>query len=493
MEMFNPEPNPGLRQADFHKVCDNGFGDRYNGYAYSMAWFKDRLYVGTSRANLCLLKFAMPFVTMDFWPVECPYPNYTPEFEHNCARGEIWAYNPPLDEWERVYQAPLITDAEEVEFSRDLGYRGMVVFQGESDPESALYVSTWSRSRGDGPDILRSEDGKNFVTTPKPRFKTQGKEITVTAIRSLVPFKGKLYTAPVGAAKGNVNASGISLVYETRDPAKGEWRCVNEPGFGGLPDVATIYEMAVLGDYLYAGTGGMSGFQIWRTQAEGEPPYHWEKVLTNGAGRGALNQGAASMIAFKDALYIGTGIQNGGYDHRNKIGPGASEIVRLYLDNSWDIVVGNPRDNKHSLSGLYAGFNNFFCGYLWRMGIHDGWLYAGTMDWSLILQYTKLEERPLKAAHLIAAGGVENFVQYQGGCELWRTYDGENWLPVTRRGFDNPYNYGIRNIVSTPYGLFIGTANPFGPKVAIKTPKKWEWTYEDNPRGGLEIWQGVIN
>jgi hypothetical protein len=69
----------------------------------------------------------------------------------------------------------------------------------------------------------------------------------------------------------------------------------------------------------------------------------------------ALNQEAVSMIGFADALYIGTGIQNGGYDWRNKIGPAAAEIIRLNPDGSWDIVVGNPRLGKQPVSGLFAG------------------------------------------------------------------------------------------------------------------------------------------
>ena len=61
-------------------------------------------------------------------------------------------------------------------------------------------------------------------------------------------------------------------------------------------------------------------------------------------------------------------------------------------------------------------------------------------------------------------------------------------MPVTRQCFGNPYNIGIRNLVSTPHGLFVGTANFFGPRVAV--PHGSEWVYEDNPRGGLEVWQG---
>ena len=91
---FPPEPHAGLRENDFRKICVNGFGDGYNAYAYSMAWFGEHLFVDTSRANLNLLKMAMPFVRIDMWPVECLHTNYA-EFEHEAARGEIWCYHPP--------------------------------------------------------------------------------------------------------------------------------------------------------------------------------------------------------------------------------------------------------------------------------------------------------------------------------------------------------------------------------------------------------------
>ena len=103
------EPGPGLRKRDFRKICANGFGDGHNAYAYSMAWFQDHIYVGTSRANLQLLKLAMPFVHMDVWPVEVSDANYTPRFEHVAARGEIWRYHPPSAKWSRVFRAPLVT------------------------------------------------------------------------------------------------------------------------------------------------------------------------------------------------------------------------------------------------------------------------------------------------------------------------------------------------------------------------------------------------
>jgi hypothetical protein len=54
--------------------------------------------------------------------------------------------------------------------------------------------------------------------------------------------------------------------------------------------------------------------------------------MDGGAGRGALNQGAVAMQAFRGSLHIGTGIQNGDFDWKNNIGPAAAEIVRLEAD-----------------------------------------------------------------------------------------------------------------------------------------------------------------
>ena len=54
---------------------------------------------------------------------------------------------------------------------------------------------------------------------------------------------------------------------------------------------------------------------------------------------------------------------------------------------------------------------------------------------------------------------------------------------MTKNGFDNFYNYGIRTIVSNGKRLFIGTANPFGPKI-------WNFDscgYEMNMLSGAEV------
>ena len=486
---FDPAPKPGLKFENFSPICENGFGDGHNNFAQAMTWFKGHLYVGTTRSNFCMLKL-QKFVEewkLAIWPVDCP--DDVDGLYKLDRRAQIWRYDPVDQNWQQTMRSPLVMGSTGEDVPRDIAYRAMTVFQGESDAEPALYVANTSPGlRGPAALILRSEDGENFA--PASEYGILG--FPITSIRVLVPFKGRLFTSPTGAKGGQPNISGIPVVYESRDPAKGEWQAASLPGFGD-PENKGIFTLCPLNDQLYAGTLNCQGLQIWRTDCAGNPPYQWTKVLEQGAYRGPLNQLALSMVVFNDALYVGTGILNGGQDMENRIGPAAAELFRIFPDNSWDLIVGTPRDTPHGrkepLSSYRPGFENFSNGYFWSMAVHDGWLYLGTANIiSLMLSWCSLDQQPDRLRRLVEQVGIDNIIKNQSGFELWRSRDGENWLPVTRQGFGNPYNIGLRTMTSTPYGLFVGTANPFGPRVAVKQNE--EWIYTDNPRGGLEVWLG---
>jgi hypothetical protein len=485
---IEPAPKPGLKREDFSKICENGFGDGHNSHAHSMTWWKDHLYVGTTRSLLCALKVHKYIGewNLETWPIECP-DDVDGLYKLVDRRAQIWRYNPTTQEWHQVMQAPMVMGSEGEEVPRDIGYRCMTVFQGESDAQPALYVVTTAPGRGPGALILRSEDGENF--TPASDYGILG--LPITSIRFAVPFKGKLFTSPNATRGSRHNTSDFPIVYESRDPGKRQWQAASLSGFGD-PHNEAVFMVCPFRDQLYAGTFNCSGFQIWRTDCVGDPPYQWTKIIDQGAYRGSLNQIAASMIVFNDALYVGTAIQNGGYDITNRIGPAPSELIRILPDDSWELVVGTPRDTpdgrKEPISSYQPGFGNFFNGYFWCMEVHDGWLYLGTCNGSVMLTWAAVDKMQDRAHRFVEEIGIDNIVKNQSGFELWRTRDGENWLPVDRKGFGNPYNVGVRNIVSTPNGLFIGTANLFGPRVAIK--QNAEWIYTDNPRGGLEVWLG---
>jgi len=483
------QARPGLGAKDFRRIARNGFGDALNSYPHSMTWFRNRLYVGTTRSNLCLFKVSKISKKLDRWPVECPDYVYDQDM-----RAQIWTFDPaqadPAVEnsgWRLNACAPWI-DANGERLPRELGYRAMCVFQGESDPEPHLYVSTYTPARGQGTRILRSADGEAFEEIPMP----EGFGPKVITLRLIVPFKGRLFTSPTGSAGGNVNAMGNATIYASRDPATGGWEAVNLPGFGDRDNLG-VFEMVAAGEWLYAGTGNLRGYQIWRTRAEGPAPYDWECVVREGAWRGPLNQGVASFTVHDGLVYAGSGIQHGGIDRANGVGPAGPELIRIHESGRWDLVVGTQRDTpdgtKVPLSGYSPGFNNLFNGYFWQMESHDGWIYVGTFDWTVMLRYSERFAWPQPFLRMLDRYGMEKLISLRGGAELYRSRDGENWLPVTTQGFGNSYNYGIRTLQSTPHGLAVGFVNPFGPRVGVDVGDKFE--YIDNPDGGLEVWLGA--
>ncbi len=473
-----------LGEADFRLTAPSGFGDGWNHYAHSTAWFEGRLYVGTTRAQMAFMQRTTPPPKLVPWPIKCP-----PNLDTIERRAEIWQYTPATESWVRVFQSPYIKGPGGADVARYVGYRGMSVFQGSTDSKPVLYVSTWSPRFGGTAQLLRSEDGANFEIVPRPPWNE-----SVRAFRVLQPFQGRLHTSPTaaGVAVGKVQDSVGSdpTIYGADDLRSDSWKATSASGFGN-PGNMTVFEMAEFNDHLYAATVNVKGFELWKTRG-GKPPYQWTRVLEQGAFRGPFNEVGGSLCVFNGALYIGSGVLNGGYHRAAGVGPAATELLRVWPDDSWDIVMGEarmtPQGLKYPLSGYSCGFDNMFNGYVWRMCEHDGHLYAGTFCWANLLPYVPNQAWPDDVIALIKRWSMEKLVQRYGGFELWRTADGVHWLPVTRTGFNNPYNWGARTLTSTPHGLFVATANPYGPDVAVKRDGKWQ--YVPNPRGGCEVWLG---
>lgn len=494
-------PVRALAGADFRCVANNGFGDGANSYAYSAVWFNGGLYIGSNRHIVPMLVMRSPFKL----PFESPPVVIPREWTELDLRGQVWRYDVQRGAWTRVYHAPLVPGLEERMIPQAFGFRGMTVFKGTSDAQAAIYtVPAVGRMALQGV-TLRSGDGTSFSVLPAPTV--PGVDEEFGSFRAMTAFKDQLFVAP-SASRPNAkavsaetargvytslaNTARQSAVLVSSDPASGEWALSSLPVFGDSTN-ASIIDMAVCGDFLYVGTlNVLHGFQLWRTAADTPPPHRWELVLDRGADRGAYNQAVLSMTEFQGDLYIGTCIQNGGFDRVYQIGPAAGEVLRVRPDGSWDLVVGDPRMTRQGLkvptSGLRSGFNNPLACYIWRMCAHDGAIYVGTCDNSSFVPFSSSATLPEHVRRQLDPESLERFMERLGGCELWRSTDGDNWMPVTRNGFGNRYNLGIRALVSTPHGLFAGTANPFGPQVAVRSGDGWK--YQHNPRGGLEVWQG---
>ena len=485
------QAGPGLTAHSFRKVSLNGFGDPYNSYPHSMTWFRDHLYVGTSRATLAYRGRQRAEDHPDWlgaiWPVKIPKGIWDIDL-----RAEIWRYHPPTNRWSKMFTSPLVEGMDGAEVPLSVAFRAMTSFQGLSDSAPAIYAPTMATHQTTSAVMLRSVDGVNFeigteegLGFPDP-YKPRG-------VRAIATFKGRLFIAPsVARKRKSYNFPEFMVIFSSADPATAKWHLSCEPHFGN-PNNLSVFEMIEFNGYLYAGTMNVNeGFQVWKTDAEGEPPYRWRKVLSHGAHRGKLNQGAITLQPFRGCLYVGTGIQEGGYDRHNNVGPAAMELIRINPDDSWDIIVGEPRLTpdgfKVPLSGLGPGFGKLTAGYLWSMCGHEGWLYVGTLDWLMGIRYGKRDLWPEQLRRMLPRKRLEQLIDKFGGFDLWRSRDGCNWIPITQNGFGNPFNVGARTMMSTPHGLFIGAANPFAPDVAVQRVAGWK--YETNPRGGTEILLG---
>lgn len=480
-----------LSRRDFRKIAPNGFGDGYNSYPHSMTWFKNHLYLGITRATLIARGYHRsvyyPETIGEIWPVRIPK-NLHSEVD---LGAQIWQYNPSSGILNRVYVSPRVKGKDGFDVPVSVSFRAMTLFQGKSDEQQAMYVPTFATFQRPETQMLRSTDGINFDFVSEPGL---GLPNPPRALRAFVPFNGRLFMSPsMGQKQWQHNIADEMIILDSPDPANGGWRVSCEPYFGNKNNI-TVFHMAVFKDHLYAGTMNVNeGFQVWKTDAEGNPPYKWKKILTHGAYRGKFNQGVATLCPFKDHLYVGTGVQYGGFDIENNIGPVQMELIRIGEDDSWDLVAGEPRRTpegfKTPLSGKGPGFGDPFAGYAWSMCEHDGWLYLGTECWGTFLRYTSMGDQwPEWLKKMFDSKKIGKIVQNFGGCDIWRSKDGIRWEPVSLNGFGNCFNFGVRSMASTPYGLFIGFANGFGPEVAVK--RATGWNFENNSNGGMEIWLG---
>lgn len=445
-----PEDLGFVQNVGDDAILGNGFGDRQNSSPWSMQWWKGHLYVGTARSWNCVAAATADRATgsgffTPSWPdVECAEtPQDLP------LRGEIWRYNPQTKVWQRVFQSPQdipIPEHPGKLAPRDMGFRGMAVFT-ESDGTEALYVAGVSSRSINGDDlppprILRSVDGVNFEPIPQdpgtflaelPVEADDSSLILGRSFRDMIVYKDRLYVTVS-------DLRGVGVLIESADPAAGNdsFRQVSPPSM-------KVWGLQVFNDSLYFGLENENGYLVVKTDASGEPPYNFTAIVTNGGyKRGRRSEGALSMYPFKGSLYVGT--------------DRPTELIRINEDDSWDLIIGDPRvvpfqGLKTPLSGLGQAAGNYFNGHFWRMQAHDGKLYVTTWDWSIELR---------------GFGQLHELTKQENGFDILVTEDGEHWQFVTKSGFGDGFNYGGRTMASTPYGLFVGAANPYY---------------------GLEIWQ----
>ena len=434
---------PALVSSDFSMAAPQGFGDRQNSWPWSMEWFNGNLYVGTLRSADCIFTLGN----------QQTYP--PTDSDVSCAanpldlalQAEIWSWSPLTNVWRRVFQSPqdLAIPGKPGSFvARDIGFRGMTIFA-EPDGTQALYVSGCSANTLypglPGGRLLRSVDGINFTPVPQNSGTVLG-NIGNTCFRGAATFDGKFYIA-------TANLGNVGVLLEATNPQLGD-----NNFHLATPASMPVSEVVVFNNQLYVSVSNSAGFTLARSSATGTPPYTFTNVMVNaGYSNSALpNVRALSLQVFDGYLYVGG--ESTSYLY-------GAELFRVHADDTWDLIVGTSRNTpvgmKTALSGFRAGFDWPFDDTFERMEIFQNRLYLGTFDAS-------------DAFHAYSNPTFQALVRPLMGSDLWVTTDGVQFTRVSGNGFGDLFNQGVRTIKTTPYGLFVGTAN---------------WFY------GLEVWLGV--
>jgi len=430
-------------------IAIEGFGDRQNSWAWSMAWFNGKLLVGTARSEQCITDLSEHLVDpKEPYPpkdpdIVCPQDPTQPGPNLLLAGAEIWSYDPSNGAWMRVFQSPLTVavpgTSPTLMVPPDIGFRDMFIYEEDTGTE-ALYVGGCSSQaihpQVPGGRLLRSTDGVNFAPVPQDQGTFLG-NLGNTCFRGMQTLNGQFFAMAV-------DWKGQGTVIQSPKPYLGDntFQQISSP-------VTPAYEIGIFNNLLYVtfvnrDTG--SGFSVQYTNPVGTLPYTYTTVLDKGGYRKPDgNPIALSMQVYDGDLYVGgDGVRNG-----VPLADQGAELFRIRSDNTWDLIAGTsrstPAGQKNSLSGLDVGFSWFLNQHMWRMAVHDSRLYVGTFDESVLLRYQK--------------GAAAWKPEY--GFDLWWTQDGTYFSQVDQTGFGDGYNMGARTMVSTPYGLFLGSANPF--------------------------------
>jgi hypothetical protein len=431
-------------------IAPEGFGDRQNSWAWSMAWYNGKLLVGTARSEQCITDLSEhevdpnePYPPKDP-DIICPQDPTQPGPNLLLAGAEIWSFDPTSATWTMVFQSPLTIPVPgsnpTLMVPPDIGFRDMFIYE-EANGTEALYVggcSSQAIHQGiPGGRLLRSTDGVNFAPIPQDPGTFMG-NLDNTCFRGMQTLNGQFFAMAV-------DWKGQGTVIQSPTPWLGDntFQQISSP-------VTPAYEIGIFNNRLYVtfvnrDTG--NGFSVQYTNPVGNLPYTYTTVLPSGGYRTPDgNPIALSMQVYDGDLYVGgDGVRNG-----VPLTDQGAELFRIHSDNTWDLIAGSTRTTSpigpiNPLSGLDVGFSWFLNQHMWRMAVHDSRLYVGTFDESVLLRFNK--------------GASAWEPEY--GFDLWWTQDGTYFSQVDQQGFGDPYNMGVRSMISTPLGLFLGSANPF--------------------------------
>jgi hypothetical protein len=361
--------------------------------------------------------------------------------EHSQEVLRIRRYGGQSNQWKEVYTTVLKkNEGQSVDPSesptgpwpqeKDAYSCEILISQDSPTRSSALSICLFTPSQSL---IVRSHDGTNFdiIAGATPR------SLVPRSLQGYLNFQGRLYAllSQLSDSLASQDAEICNLCAATGSSLM-EWHAITSSDFGDVNN-QSISAITVFNDFLYAATINPSkGTQVWRTKGNPQQADTWEAVITNGATRYSLNSAVFAMTEFQGDLYIASGVPTSNSYKRKKLYSSGFELIRLYADQDWDLIVGTPRFTeiglKVPLTALGPGFDDLSKQVVQFLISHNDALYLAT--------------------------------QGQDGFQLWVTKDGESWSNISLQELSTIYQVKVRKALSTPYGLvlLLETTEPVG-------------------------------
>jgi hypothetical protein len=244
----------------------------------------------------------------------------------------ILRYSPDAGTWETVYQKTSSRRAARNEEVADHPSTFLTNYpSGENGTLYARFASPLAETR-----LCSAGDGTKFRSI---RSDSQDL-IAALELRDMVAGSAAHYA--LFAEKGKSALKSRSLQVRS-----GPWEELSLPiqSRGPVPPERTHIAF-YNGQLVLAIDDPRQGFDLWTMAANGKNSSDWSSLLTRGGQHYSMNAEVFACVPWKNALYLACGHSEPRRGIQYQRG---FEILRVYSDGSWDIVIGAPRVTQSGL------------------------------------------------------------------------------------------------------------------------------------------------
>lgn len=310
-----------------------------------------------------------------------------------------------------------------------------LLFQSSESLDAELYMVA---GNGSGVKLSKFQDG-HYQAQPQARLDDQ----STLYLNRVWGIYNRFFG--VGALQSNpAQPLSQTEIFVSNDLAVNVWTSIGYPGALKADDYEGISHLSGFNDHVYASLSNRrQGFQLWKIDLKKLAAKHWQLVIERGAFRYSHNCDVLELLGWKGALYAVVGVANHHQSNFDQNDIPSPELIRVYEDDSWDLIVGTPRFSnaglKVPLAAMGPGFDHPFGAQFQFMIVH--------------------------AEDLCIA------LRYQNKIQFWSTQDGETWFISAPEKTVDLEDWEVSAAVSTPAGLaFI--SHPTRPPYLVASSAK---------------------